>query len=819
MIKKNWFIHLISGLIPLSIFILYTYINKLIPFGEQILNIYDSFTQYPGMLLELKNSLLTGNFFYTFHAGLGFNLLGTLSYYAASPLNILSVFATSTNYPYFSMIMIYIRFFLLGFVSSFYFKNKTDNKLYITLFSTIYALMGYTVTYYYNYIWMDCVILLPLVILGLENLLNDKKPTLYIISLTLCIICNYYIGFMICVFTFLCFLYLVIDKKNKLKLFKKYLYISFICGLMGLIVILPSYYALRTGKASLYSHTDYSGLVKNGKALFYSLTPGTYESGDQAYGPAQVYSSLLVLVLTVFYFFNNKFSRKEKIIAALILMFFVASFNIKALNYSWQFFQRPIWWQSRFSFTFSFFLMMLSIKTLVNIDKTNITLFYRVTMMIILILLIAIGYMEYFMGKPAHKYHYFFVGFSILFIIESFFMIDKKMIPLILLLTFMDLNINTYNSVKQNSNYKSYLDNYGLVKKIGPSLEKIDKENEYFYRFEILNDYSSDDGLFFNFNGVNYFNSARNVKVIYFLKNLGFKVADSCHANIIILDPLVLSLLNIKYVYGDMPYFVDTKYEHIKENKYPLSLGFMASENIKDLKLKDYTKKDNGYGEYKNNTSALVNALTGKKFNIYKKINNTQFDFDHYTNYSTARYTFKADKDYIVFPIQSVFNEVYINKRLANINNIDGSIKIKKGDLVTLNYNIKKQRLSEVEYTLFDIKEYEKAMSILSQSKLMVNKKHSLVNILNGKINVQKKGTLFTTIEYEKGMKVYVDGMEVKPNILFDSLISLDLDKGKHDIRITYIPQGFIPGLFSFIIGLILALNLKKNYNIIGERK
>jgi len=203
--KKKILIYSLSALIPLGIFLIATIINGFLPFGKEMLNAYDAFTQYSGILLEYKHLLKTGNIFYSWNAGLGFNFLGTITYYGASPLNLLCIFATPKNYPFFITFMTLLRFALLGSSMCFYLDKKGTKPLYTVLFSTIFALMGYTGTYYYNFIWIDSIIMLPLIIHGLEKLINENKPKFYIISLGLTILINYYIGYMICIFALLYF--------------------------------------------------------------------------------------------------------------------------------------------------------------------------------------------------------------------------------------------------------------------------------------------------------------------------------------------------------------------------------------------------------------------------------------------------------------------------------------------------------------------------------------------------------------------------------------------------------------------------------------
>ena len=808
--KKKILMYFLSGLIPTLLFFICSCINGFIPLKDHFLNVYDSFTQYSGMLLEYKNLLLNGNIFYSWNAGLGFNFFGTITYYGASPLNLLCIFANETNYPYWFAGMTYLRFFLLGLSMCFYLDKRRVKSLYVVLFSSIYALIGFTSAYYYNYLWIDSIIMLPLVIHGLDKLIDGKKPTFYIVSLTFTIMINYYIGFMICIFSLIYFIYRVISIDKKKNIIKRFIISSLLSGLMAAVIILPSYFALKTGKAELYSTIDYSGTMNNYKTFLYSMTSGTFQTSDQSYGPAQIYSSILVLVLVIFYFFNDKYSKKEKIATLLVILLFYASFSIVALNYAWQFFQKPIWWQSRFSFTFSFFMIITAADVLMNIDKVKFKNKHRIIMSIIVVALILLGaYFKWEAKGKVETYTYFYLGLSILIFLEIMFLVDKKgLFSMILLCTFIDLSINTFNNLKAVSNYKSLTEYKYLRDELPEMLSKLDEENDSFYRFELMDNYTSDDGLYFGYHGINYFNSVRNIKVVELMEKLGLYVADKCHMEIRDFNPVYLSIFNVKYLYGEMQYFekIDSR---LYENPYPLALGFTASDKIKYLDLNSSDPDEN--------LNTFLNYLVGKDINLYKKIDHTYFDSYENALYdeesdefqitgnstSSVSYTFKSSGHYMIIPSETPI-EIEVNDKIYTYPSM--YIEVKDGDTVTVRYILRSDKDSdEIYFKLLDLDEYSKAMELLSTS-LLESETYKNGHILEGTIDVKGDNTyMFTSIEYEKGMKIYVDGKEIEPDLIEGVLIGFDLSSGEHEIVIDYVPQGFKLGLIISCTSLILT--------------
>lgn len=793
--KKKILTYLLSMLIPVLIFLICTYLNGYLPFKEEMLNSYDSFTQYPGILLEYIRGLKTGNIFYSFNAGLGFNLFGTITYYCMSPLNLFAFFATPENYPFFITAMTFLRFALLGFTMCFYLSKKNIKPRFIVLFSTVFVLMGYTSTYYYNFLWIDSIIMLPLVIHGLDKLLSGKSPFFYLTTLTITICISYYIGYMICIFSTLWFICKIIDKKNKKELIIKFLGSSLLSGLCSMIILLPSIFALLTGKASIYGSVDYLGFTPHFESILYTLTAGSYLQSDQILGPAEIYCSTFTLVLVVFYFFNTKIKKRQKIATISIIIFFILSFSLKFLNYGWQLFQKPIWWQSRFSFTFSFLLITIAVDTISKIEFTKFKTKYRIIILILLVALTILGAVCKWHDAKVPIYTYFLFGFSLLIIIESFFLLDKKgFLVMLMIFTLIEVSLNTFNSLKQNYRYKAYIQYDYIKKELPGTLKDLELENDNFYRLEFIDDYTSNDGLYFGFHGVNYFNSVRNINVVKMVKNLGFKVTDNCHFILSEFDPILLSIFNVKYLYGREANYYKEVDKMIFENPYPLAIGFTANDKIKNFGF----MSDNPYL----NRESLLKTLSNLNLDIYTKIGFDEFDVKKEENDKTIfTYSFKSDGNYLVIP-----EKLSCRIKINGIEYASGAtfMEISKGDSVTVKYTCYgKYEENKIKFNLFDLDNYTKHMNVLNNN-LLNAKTNTSGHILEGTIDVTTNHEyLFTSIEYEEGMKVYVDDSEVKPDILMGALIGLPLSKGSHTIKIDYVPKGFKIGLSLSILGIL----------------
>ena len=206
---KKYKLEILCFIVPIIIMLIVCLLNKTYPFGKWTLAKYDGFLQYPGFTSYYREVLFGHeSLFYSFKGGLGYNFFGTFAYYMSNPTNLLCVFFDNAGvYTYYTFIII-LRIALSSLTMCIYLKNRFKEKnIYTFIFSVAYSLIGYNVCYFFNYMYYDTVVLFPLVILGLDKLIKGESPKLYVIFLTLSIISNFYIGYMVCIFCLLYFIY------------------------------------------------------------------------------------------------------------------------------------------------------------------------------------------------------------------------------------------------------------------------------------------------------------------------------------------------------------------------------------------------------------------------------------------------------------------------------------------------------------------------------------------------------------------------------------------------------------------------------------
>ena len=203
--KKKWEERLplaASFLLPLLLVVIVCISHEVYPFGDQCILHIDMYHQYCPFFTELLHKLREGgSAFYTWNVGLGVDFVSLYAYYLASPLNWLLLLCPQGAVIEFMTILVVLKISLAGLFFGYYLKyHFSSNHPAISIFATAYALSAFVAAYAWNIMWMDCIALAPLVLVGLEKLVKEEKPALYYVSLSLCILSNYYISIMICIF-------------------------------------------------------------------------------------------------------------------------------------------------------------------------------------------------------------------------------------------------------------------------------------------------------------------------------------------------------------------------------------------------------------------------------------------------------------------------------------------------------------------------------------------------------------------------------------------------------------------------------------------
>ena len=381
------------------------------PFGNRSMLYSDMWHQYYPFFKDFRTALLSGDsLLYNWHIGMGLDYLGLVSYYLASPLNLLSVLLPeSWTLGYFGLLMPIKLGFAGLFFALFLKKSFGRNDLSLPLFGWFYAMCAWALGFQWNVMWLDTFALLPLVIMGTVSLLKDKKFFLYTVTLFLSIFANYYIGFFTCIFVLLVFIcYQVCQCKGVKRFFSDLFRIALFSILaigMTAVLELPALAGLQTTQSSVNSYPEHFSMniveyemcteakeawdlyketkeaIEAGEAEDADLKGLWWDAMKASFPPIMtgmrkvagnmggglsptfkeglpnIYSGVGTIVLAFLFLLSGKIKLREKICCVLLLVFFILSFLLRQLDYIWHGFHFTNMIPYRFSFLYRFVML------------------------------------------------------------------------------------------------------------------------------------------------------------------------------------------------------------------------------------------------------------------------------------------------------------------------------------------------------------------------------------------------------------------------------------------------------------------------------
>lgn len=379
-------LYMMSALLPMMIMLIVWFFMGSYPFGNKSLMAVDFGQQYISFFGLLKNAVFSGDLSslnYSFTKSLGGDMIGVLGYYLMSPFNIFYIILPFQHYGLAVFLTIWLRYGAIGFSFAHLLVKRykgAESKIWmVPLFATAYALSGMLVSYQMNVIFYDAMIMFPLVIVYLEKLLDGEAPYPYAFVLGLTVLLQFYMGYMISIFVVLYACYYVSprlsiegDWKQKLKTFIHPLFKAFIYSVLGVatasILLVPVFFNLLESKGQVGDGMRFSFAFQiNPLDILSKLTIGGFDttSGWSA-GPnlPNIYIGSLGFIGFILFFVSNKMLKERKIAAGVVTLIFLTSFVNEFVSKIWHMGQNPAGFFFRFSWIFSFFMLILAYQVL-----------------------------------------------------------------------------------------------------------------------------------------------------------------------------------------------------------------------------------------------------------------------------------------------------------------------------------------------------------------------------------------------------------------------------------------------------------------------
>ncbi|MBO5130246.1 MAG: YfhO family protein [Oscillospiraceae bacterium] len=845
----------LAFLIPFVGMLLVMLCSQYEPFGKYSMLYSDMYHQYYPFFVAFREALRSGDsLLYTWSMGLGMDYLGLIAYYLASPLNLLSILVPQDWLLEYFSLLVPIKLGLAGLFFAIFLKRRFGkDDLSISVFGGFYGLCAWALGYQWNVMWLDTFALLPLVALGTEALLRDKKFILYTITLCLSILTNYYIGFFICIFVLLVFFCYEISRWQGWNRFFRDLFrialFSVLAIGMTAVLELPAFAALQTTQSSvnnfpqsfrlnMTSEHNWKGLLDAMGQTLGNMS-GSLEPTFKE-GLPNLYCGVGTIVLAWLFLMSEKVKLREKACCVFLLVFFIISFIIRQLDYIWHGFHFTNMIPYRFSFLYSFVMLYMAYRAWLVRESFR---WWQ-------ILIAAVLTVSIFLCSEVLKQWYFLAfngGFLALYLgvmlwgrgpsrepeedseqeirlIYSAACRRSKLASSVLagvMAAELIVNLVCFGIYFPGTG----VSNYPKGTTHAASMIKYMKEREedtLFYRAETTHSQTLNDGAINGYNGVSAFTSSANVKVTEFMKALGYGAKNTynryCYEEA---SPVSNLFLGLKYmIERDGKDKSSTYFDQIHsygnvsilENNFYLPLGFLAEETLPAMNFGE----SNSVFRFQNELATAASGVEGDVWKLMGDVDIEGIDVivtnqnsSGYCAYedglkgSTVIYTYTVDMDGFMcidlnLPKRNNIaiwkNDVELYTESTSLQQMLAVGDVVVGDVVQVRATCKENEEGTLTISagILNQERFAQCYEVLSASTLELT---SFSNTLvEGNITCDRDGYLYTSIPQNGNWFAEVDGEEAEILLTGDAMVGVMLTEGDHEVRFVYENKAFSVG-------------------------
>ncbi len=870
LLRRNRYVLLSFAMAAGTMLIVYL-CTGVFPFGGNTMLRMDLYHQYGPLFAELYDRLFAHESLqYSWTSGLGSCFLGNYFNYLSSPIGAIVVFFGHKHVPEAIAAMALIKAALAAGTFTYYLKRSQNSHAPVSAaFGLLYAFCGYMLAYYWNVMWLDAMVLLPLILFGIEQIIDAQKPAWFVFSLSLSMFSNYYMSYMLCLFSVIYFLYYYFSHyaataqtgttgesrlKNSRFLRSGFLFVgaALLAAALMAAALLPTYRVLQNCSAT-------SGGAPNEWKTYFTffdffanhlggLTTTIRSSGDDVL--PNVYCGVLTLLLAPLYFFTKSIEKKEKAATLLLLAVFFLSFNLNRLNFYWHGMHFPNDLPYRFSFMYSFILLVMGYKTFRRLREFSSR---QIALTGVLLLAFVVIVQDIASKNVTDTTVYFTMAFLALYVFLLILLKSRKtfalsMTVMLCVCICSEAIICDTPDFPNNVTRASYEDDYDEFRALKEKLDTIEQDS--FYRMELTNLRTRMDNSWFGYNGVSVFSSMAYEKMAKMESSLGMMSNKINSYTYNPQTPVYNMMHALKYVVNnEAPNTLsDTHYSFVtKEGKYNaytvkdyLPLAFCvdaATEQWLPDRVIPFDEQ-----------TAFFHLATGLEGELFHPV---PLMFINYTNCEpftedlseTQFYFRKTDASAeasATFSVTTTENaNVYLyfaadgaNSKDVNISSVIGSINqnasqncildlgyYKKGE--TINVTVPFERDSgyvTVSFCTMDNELFSKGYEKLSQNTMQLTELSG--TSVRGNFTADEDCLLYTSIPYDTGWRVTLDGAAVDSDDLVaigDALLGVRVAKGVHEISFRYHTPGLGAGilisgfaLFVLIVILVVQFLLKR---------
>ena len=823
--------------------------------GSECVLVLDLNGQYVSFFEGLRKIIYgDGNLLYSFRRALGGEFIGIFAYYLSSPFSFLVALFPENCITEAILTIMLLKTGCCGLTFGIYMDatRPEKNRTATVIFSTMYALCGYCIVMQHNTMWFDNVLLLPIIMLGIENLIKFGKFKLYVIALSMAVFSNFYIGYMTCIFSAVYFIYYMAangkdirnprrERYHTVKSFGRMALFSVIAVMICAALIMGTYYSLTLGKTT-FSNPNFTPDQKfDWLDMTSKLFIGSYDT-VRPEGLPFIFSGTLTLILLPLYFFAPHIKGREKIASGCLMAFFLISFNITTLDLFWHGMQKPNWLNYRYSYMLCFFMILFAAKAFERLREIG----YKKAIAVCAALVVFLIFLQKQEFENVGDFETVWLSVAIIAVYLCVMWAvssdkeEKKQTATLVLAVLVSTEMFGAGLLNKSSldddvryttkkSYRSYID------AMRPVAENVLNSDKSFYRMEKTDHRKTNDNFAFGMRGLSNSTSTLNSETIAFLHDFGL-TSKSHWSQYSGGTPVSDSLFGLKYLIAkkdtdeifesyQKTEFGDENYD-VWQNDNAMSIAAAVSSDIDSF--------ENGmYNSPFKRMNAVVTAMLGEEDTV------EIFRYVHYAadldcgdlitssvaghdkfaktdaGYQRLTFSIKVTTDdvlYCYFPSEYKREAyLYVNgKKFGSIfgNETDHIIELgsfEEGDTLEVALEPLEDEFfimnGESYFFYLDSEKFEKYMPRLCENNFEIEDFSE--SSFKGKITAtEERTTVYTSIPYDEGWNIFVDGERISPKKLMNGVIGFDITPGEHTLKMNYFPMALTVGLIIQASGL-----------------
>lgn len=838
------FTFLLTPLIVISLVLILFKVNNLYPFSNDSIAWCDVCQQVIPLMNDFKD-IIDGkqSITYNFANAGGMSFFGVFFFFLSSPFSILVVFIDKSQMMNFINLLVMFKMAMIGLTSSWYFRKKYPNNsvLFNIGLSLLYTFCGFVVMYYQNLVWLDCVYLFPLLLYGIDNILDNKNNIFYIVCLSLLMMINYYIGMIIVIFVIIYFSIQVMLRRSEenIKIVSaKFVISSLISALISMVVLIPSL-------------IDYTKSAR-GDSIIESIKNSWFVTPYETALP--LIFGIIVILPFIFSLKLKNYHRASRYIVSILLFI---PLIIDPINKMWHFGSYQ-GFPCRFSFINTFLFLDLAAMNINEDQEEKLSWKNLVGLIISITGISLIAWFEkvYLSKKLADlsKYatslwgnstsfealarYYFIIFFASIFvyIFYKLKIINKKI---------LGLSIFAFSIIEATFSFKIYID---VPSRSSSSYQKYyEMENmikdDSFYRVKTNNKiFNVNDLGGVGYNNLGHYTSLTEENYLFTMKKLGYSsywMEIGAYGGTSFTDALLLNKYTIEQGKNESAKFHCDDYFATENKVFPLGM-ITKTDLSKEKELQEDTRVNmqekiyHSLIEDERNLHTVYNYTSLSGVNDNSEISRVKFSIIpghegtiNYNIYIKGRQKlyfecFDRYSNSLVEPINKSFKvrcNGYIKSYEYPSQGYNGTLYL--GEFNNEQVNVTLNLLKNIDcasLNVFSLDEerLESAIANANHIDLNYNQKR---NRFVGKYELDEEQYLFLPINYNDGIRAKINNKFVDVDRVFSSFAAIKLKEGNNKIEIYFYQTGLTTGIILNIIGLMLLtgyiyLDIKMKYKV-----